>query len=147
MRAAQAMLAQGKQAIVLVPEISLTPQTIRRFAARFPGRVSVIPQQARRGRAVRRLAPGPCGQSGRDRRRALGAVCALARLGLIVLDEEHETSYKQDSDDSPSGQPLYHARDVAVQLGKLTGASVILGSATPSLETYLPRAARRVYTA
>jgi primosomal protein N' (replication factor Y) len=69
----------------------------------------------------------------------------LPRLGLIVLDEEHETSYKQDNEESAARSPAYHARDVAVQLGRLTGSTVILGSATPSLETYL-RARRNEFT-
>ncbi len=145
LRATEATLAQGKQAIVLVPEISLTPQTIRRFAARFPGRVSVMHSKLSDGERydVWRQA-----RSGKvdvivGARSALFA--PLSRLGLIVLDEEHETSYKQDSSDSSPGAPLYHARDVAVQLGKLTGAVVILGSATPSLETHL-RAQRGEFT-
>lgn len=145
MRAAQAMLAQGKQAIILVPEISLTPQTIRRFAARFPGRVSVMHSKLGEGERYDVWRQARAGKVDVIVGARSALFAPLARLGLIVLDEEHETSYKQDSDDSPPGHPLYHARDVAVQLGKLTGAAVILGSATPSLETYL-RARRAEFT-
>jgi primosomal protein N' (replication factor Y) len=137
LRATDETLAQGKQAIILVPEISLTPQTIHRFAARFLGRVSVMHSKLSDGERYdvwRRARAGKVDV-------IVGARSAifapLPRLGLIVLDEEHETSYKQDSEDSALGTPLYHARDVAIQLGKLTGSIVILGSATPSLESHL----------
>ena len=145
LRAAEAMLAQGKQVIALVPEISLTPQTIRRFAARFPGRVSVIHSRLSEGERydVWRLARAGKVDVIVGARSALFA--PLPRLGLIVLDEEHETSYKQDDEESAARSPAYHARDVAIQLGKLTGSTVILGSATPSLETYL-RARRNEFT-
>ena len=145
LRAAEAILAQGKQVIALVPEISLTPQTIRRFAARFPGRVSVIHSRLSEGERydVWRLARAGKVDVIVGARSALFA--PLPRLGLIVLDEEHETSYKQDDEESAARSPAYHARDVAVQLGRLTGSTVILGSATPSLETYL-RARRNEFT-
>ncbi len=145
LRATEEVLAQGKQAIVLVPEISLTPQTIHRFAARFPGRVSVMHS---------RLSDGERYDVWRQTRAgkvdvivgARSAILApLARLGLIVLDEEHETTYKQDSEDSAPGTPLYHARDVAIELGRLTHSTVVLGSATPSLESHL-RAQRGEFT-
>ena len=145
LQATEAVLREGKQAIILVPEISLTPQTIRRFAARFPGRVSVIHSRLSEGERydVWRLARAGKVDVIVGARSALFA--PLPRLGLIVLDEEHETSYKQDSEDSTPNSPLYHARDVAIQLGNLTGSAVILGSATPSLETYL-RAQRGEFT-
>jgi primosomal protein N' (replication factor Y) len=145
LRAAEAMLAQGKQVIALVPEISLTPQTIRRFAARFPGRVSAIHSKLSEGERydVWRLARAGKVDVIVGARSALFA--PLPRLGLIVLDEEHETSYKQDDEESAARSPAYHARDAAIQLGKLTGATVILGSATPSLETFL-RARRNEFT-
>jgi len=130
LRAVAEVLAQGRRAVVLVPEISLTPQTVRRFAARFPGRVAVLHSALtegerydtwRRARAgLVDIVIGP--------RSAL--FTPLASLGLIILDEEHDGSYKQDA---PS--PRYHARDVAIQLARLSGATAILGSATPSLES------------
>ncbi|MEK9659644.1 MAG: primosomal protein N', partial [Chloroflexota bacterium] len=123
-------LDRGRQAIVLVPELSLTPQAVARFEARFPGRVAVLhsglsPAQAwaawwraRRGEAD--VVVGP--------RSAVFA--PLERVGLVVVDEEHEPAYKQ-----ADNQPRYHARAVALALGGLTGAAVVLGSATPDVVT------------
>ena len=135
LRAIASVLSAGKQAIVLVPEISLTPQTIRRFAARFPGRVGVIHSRLSRGERYdtwRRIRAGKIDI-------VIGPRSALfqplPRLGLIVMDEEHSNSYKQD--DLLSRRLVrYHAREVALELGRLTGSPVILGSATPSLEMY-----------
>ena len=133
MRALQATLEAGRRAIVLVPEISLTAQTVRRFEARFPGRVAVMHSQLSLGQRyaawdrVRRGAAdvviGP--------RSALFA--PISRLGLVVLDEAHDGSYKQAD---PIPLPSYHARDTAIALASLTGAAVILGTATPDLVTY-----------
>ena len=124
-------LKKGKTAIVLVPEISLTPQTVSRFTQNFPDLVAV--QHSR-------MSPGERYDSWRKLKDgqfkiAIGPRSAifapLNNLGLIVVDEEHESSYKQyDS------QPLYHARDVAVIRGTFNNAVVVLGSATPSLESY-----------
>lgn len=121
----------GKRGIVLVPEISLTPQTVERFASRFPGRVAVLHSQLSTGErfdewhAIRDgaydVVIGP--------RSAIFA--PQPDLGLIVLDEEHEWTYKQQEH-----VPRYHARDVAVKLAGLCGATVLLGSATPDVETY-----------
>ena len=132
LRAVESTLRRGRQAIVLVPEISLTPQTIRRFAARFPQGLGVIHSALsdgerydtwRRIRAGRlQLVVGP--------RSALFA--ALPNIGLIVLDEEHESAYKQSD-----VMPTYHARAVALQIAAQHGSVVILGSATPDLETYI----------
>ncbi|MBN1348798.1 primosomal protein N' [candidate division KSB1 bacterium] len=124
-------LSRGKGAIVLVPEISLTPQTVRRFQSNFPGQVAVLHS---------RMSPGERYDSWRRLRSgqfkiAVGARSAIfapiENIGLIVVDEEHEASYKQFETN-----PLYHARDVAVMRGKLNQAAVILGSATPSSESY-----------
>src|SRR6266540_2649050 len=128
-------LAQGKGAIVLVPEISLTPQTVERFKARFNSGqfqtlVAVLHshlsagerhdewQKIRQGRA--RIVIG-----------ARSAIFApVDPLGILIVDEEHEHSYKQEE------SPRYHARDVAVVRGQMEGAVVVLGSATPSMESF-----------
>ena len=129
-------LAHGRQAIVLVPEIALTPQTVARFAGRFPGRVTVIHSGLSSGerydvwRKIREgafdVVVGP--------RSALFA--PLSRLGLIVLDEEHEPSYKQDAEVWGSFKIFYDARAAARKLAELVGGVLILGSATPSMESY-----------
>jgi primosomal protein N' (replication factor Y) len=128
-------LEQNRGAIVLVPEISLTPQTVERFKARFSaGRLQTLVavlhshlsagerhdewHKIRQGRA--RIVIG-----------ARSAIFAPVQpLGLIIVDEEHESSYKQEE------APRYHARDVAIVRGQMEGATVVLGSATPSLESY-----------
>ena len=137
LRAIAEVLGRGQQAIVLVPEIALTPQTIRRFAARFPGRVTVWHSELAEGERFdvwRRVRTDhSAAQVVVGSRSAL--FLPFPRLGLIVLDEEHESSYKQER------TPRYHVRTAAVELGRITGAPVILGSATPALETYF--AARR----
>ena len=129
LRAVARVLRQGRSAIVLVPEIALTPQTIRRFGARFADTIAVMHSRLSPGERYdqwRRLRAG-------ELRLVVGsrsAVFAPMRdLGLVVVDEEHETSYKQER------TPRYHARDVAVQLARLSGATCILGSATPDLDT------------
>ena len=124
------VLAQGRGAIVLVPEISLTPQTVARFRARFGDQVAVLHSALSEGErydAWRQL------RSGR-RRIAVGARSALfapvAELGVIVVDEEHDGSYKQ------SEAPRYQARDMAVIRSAQEGALCVLGSATPALESW-----------
>jgi primosomal protein N' (replication factor Y) len=133
LRAVSDTLAAGRRAIVLVPEISLTAQTVRRFEARFPGQVAVMHSQLSLGQRYAvwdRVRSGEADVLIGPR----GALFApMSRLGLIVLDEAHDGSYKQSE---PIPLPAYHARDVALALGRFTGASVILGSATPDLETY-----------
>jgi primosomal protein N' (replication factor Y) (superfamily II helicase) len=123
-------LARGQRGIVLVPEIALTPQALERYAGRFPGRVALLHSGLSDGERLdewRRIRAGEVDI-------VLGSRSALfapvERLGLIVVDEEHEGAYKQDR------RPTYHARDVAVRLGALNGAAVVLGSATPSVESY-----------
>ena len=125
-------LAAGRTGIVLVPEIALTPQTVRRFRAHFGDRVAVLHSRLSAGERYdqwRQL------RSGRYRvvigpRSAV--LAPLSDVGLIVVDEEHEASYKQFD---PA--PRYHARDVAVMRAHLDGAVCVLGSATPSLESVL----------
>ena len=129
-------LRRGHQAIVLVPEIALTPQTVARFAGRFPGRVTVIHSELTTGerydvwRAIRAgqydIVVGP--------RSALFA--PMDRLGLIVIDEEHESTYKQDAEQWGSFKVFYDARRVARQYAQMTGSLLIMGSATPSLDVY-----------
>ncbi|MBI4418553.1 MAG: DEAD/DEAH box helicase, partial [Ignavibacteriales bacterium] len=125
------ILSRGKTAIVLVPEISLTPQTVRRFRVHFGDRVAVMHSQMSIGERFDawRLA--------RDGKVSIvigprSAIFApLANPGLLVVDEEHEASYKQFD-----AVPRYNARDVAVYRASLANAVVILGSATPSVESY-----------
>ncbi len=133
MRAIAYALAEGETAVVLVPEIALTPQTVRRFAARFPGRVAVMHS---------RLTDGERYDTWRRARAGLFDIIVgprsalftpLPNLGVIVLDEEHDPSYKQTP---PVPPPYYHARETAIELGRLTGAVVIMGSATPDVVTY-----------
>lgn len=130
LRAVERVLAQGRQAIVLVPEISLTPQAIQRFASRFSQTLGMIHSGLSDGerydtwRRIRagqiRVVVGP--------RSALFA--PLDDVGLIVLDEEHDASYKQSDT-----MPAYHSRDVALRIAAIHGAVVVLGSATPDLVT------------
>ncbi|HYJ05089.1 MAG TPA: primosomal protein N' [Chthoniobacterales bacterium] len=133
LQAIRSTLVRGKTAIVLVPEISLTPQTVERFKSRFAeaqDTVAVLHSHLSEGE---RHDEWHKVQSGRARIvvGARSAVFApLENLGLIVVDEEHETSYKQEE------APRYHARDVAVVRAKMEQCAVLLGTATPSLESY-----------
>ncbi len=133
MRAIANAISEGQQAIVLVPEIALTPQTVRRFAARFPGRVAVLHS---------RLTDGERYDTWRRARQGLFDIVVgprsalftpLPNLGVIVLDEEHDPSYKQTP---PVPPPYYHTRETAVALSQIIGATVIMGSATPDIVTY-----------
>ena len=126
----QSVLEQGKQVIVLIPEIALTYQTVRRFYEYFENQVSILHsrlsqgerydqmQQAREGRVKVMIGP----------RSAL--FTPFPNLGMIIIDEEHENSYKSET------MPRYHAREVAIQRGKMEQAQVVLGSATPSVDSY-----------
>ena len=128
-------LEQGKGAIVLVPEISLTPQTVERFKARF----SHGPQKTLVAVLHSHLSTGERHDEWHKIRQGRARIVIGARsavfapvepLGLIIVDEEHENSYKQEE------SPRYHARDVAIVRGQMENAAVVLGSATPSLETF-----------
>jgi primosomal protein N' (replication factor Y) len=137
-QAIQEVIRFGRQAIVLVPEISLTPQTVERFRQRF-GAVAVLHSHlsdAERHWHWQQIAEGAVSV-------VVGARSAIfapaPNLGLIVLDEEHETSFKQES------VPRYHARDVAVARAEAEGIPLVLGSATPSLESW-HRAQTGAYT-
>lgn len=134
----QGMIERGKQCIVLIPEIALTYQTLLRFYKRFGDRVSVMNSTLSAGEKF--------DQCERARKGELDVIIGprsalfvpFPNLGMIVIDEEHEPSYKSES------MPRYHAREVAAYLAKLKGASLVLGSATPSLEAYY-RAKRGEY--
>jgi len=131
LRALEQAIALGRRAIVLVPEIALTPQTIDRFTSRFPRRVGVFHSKLSIGEQFDqwwRIKEGAFDVVIGSR----GAIFApQPDLGLIVIDEEHEWAYKQQEQ-----SPRYHARDVAIRLAELTGSVVILGSATPDVTTY-----------
>jgi primosomal protein N' (replication factor Y) len=138
LRAIEEMIQQGREVLVLVPEISLTPQTIQRFRGRC-GEVAVLHSHladAERGGHWRRIFEGKV----KVVVGARSAVFAPTRnLGLIVIDEEHESTFKQET------TPRYHARDVAVMRARLEGIPILLGSATPSLESW-QNAQRGQYT-
>lgn len=133
LRAVERVLAQGRQSILLVPEIALTTQLVRRFMARFPGKVSVVHSGLSTGERYdnwRRARNGELGV-------IVGARSALFSplpdIGLIILDEEHDDSYKQDA--FTLKPPFYHARDVAIEMMRNNRGTVILGSATPDVRT------------
>lgn len=131
LQALSRVIATGRQGICLIPEIALTRQTVERFAGRFPGRVALLHSGLSPGERFdewQRIAGG-------DADIAIGPRSALfaplPNLGLIIIDEEHEWTYKQDDK-----SPRYHARDVALRLAELKEAVVILGSATPDVASY-----------
>ncbi len=129
-KAAQHALAQNKTAIILVPEISLTPQLIHRFRSRFGDKVGVIHSRLSDGERLDTFDRIKNGYY----KIIIGARSALyapvKNLGLIVVDEEHDTSYKQEN------SPRYHGRDSALVRGKFNECAVVLGSATPSMESF-----------
>ena len=124
------VLNKKEGAIILIPEISLTPQTVSRFVGRFGANVAVLHSRLSDGERYDQWQKVRSGEASI----VIGARSAIFApvpdLGLIVIDEEHETSYKQDS------SPRYHARDVAIQRSKLENCIVVLGTATPSLESF-----------
>ena len=128
-RLIQGALDKGKTAILLVPEISLTPQMTERFIARFGEKVAILHSGLSNGEKYdewRKVERG-------DAQVVVGARSAifapLKNLGVIIIDEEHEATYKQDSN------PRYHAREVAILRAQYNQAALVLGSATPSLES------------
>ncbi len=125
------VVKRGKKGIALVPEISLTPQTIERFAARFPGKVAVLHSRLSLGERFDEWQ----GIKNGEYDVVIGPRSAIfapqPNLGLIIIDEEHDWAYKQK--DIP---PYYHARDVALKLARLTGATVVMGSATPDVTSF-----------
>jgi primosomal protein N' (replication factor Y) len=139
LQALAAMISRGKRGIVLVPEIALTAQAIHRFVGRFPGRVAIIHSALTDGERYdewRRIRAGQVDV-------VIGSRSALFSplpdLGIIILDEEHEPAYKQNE-----RRPTYHAREVAITLGRILHIPVVLGSATPSVESFY-RAERAEY--
>lgn len=138
MKLIQKVIEEGKQAIVLIPEIALTYQTVQRFCGRFGDKVSVINSRLSQGERYDQFKRARRGEI----QIMVGPRSALftpfSRLGLIVIDEEHETSYKSEN------SPRYHARETAIYRAALENARVVLGSATPSLEAY-SRALRGEY--
>ncbi|MGG3466617.1 primosomal protein N' [Neobacillus pocheonensis] len=134
----QEVIEKGQEAIVLVPEISLTPQMVNRFKGRFGDLVAVLHSGLSAGekydewRKIQR----------KEVKVVVGARSAIfapfENLGIIIIDEEHETSYKQEE------MPRYHAKDVAIERAKTYNCPVVLGSATPSLESFA-RAQKKVY--
>jgi primosomal protein N' (replication factor Y) len=130
LRAITEVISRGRTALVLVPEISLTPLTVSRFSRRFPGLVTVLHSGMTGGE---RLDSWNLAKLG-ERRIVIGprsAVFApLPDLGIIVVDEEHDSSYKQNE------LPRYNSRDLAIVRGTMEGIPVILGSASPSMESY-----------
>ncbi len=138
LQAIERVLQRGEEAIVLVPEISLTPQMVERFRGRFGEKVAVLHSGLSIGekydewRKIQR----------KEVQVVVGARSAIfapfENLGIIIIDEEHETSYKQEE------SPRYHAKDVAIKRGTLNNCPVVLGSATPTLEAYA-RTTRQVY--
>jgi primosomal protein N' (replication factor Y) len=130
LRAVQEVLLKGQQAIILVPEIALTPQTVRRFLARFPGQVGLVHSRLSTGERYdtwRRARQGDLGVIVGPRS---ALFTPLPNLGLIVVDECHDDTYYQGEI-----QPFYHARHAAVAYAELTGAICLLGSATPDLSS------------
>lgn len=125
------VIRRGQQAIVLVPEIALTPQTLNRFAARFGERVSVLHSGLSLGERFDQWWKTYHGEVDVVVGARSAVFAPTPNLGLIVLDEEHESTYKQEE-----GSIRYHTRDVAIQRCALVQGQVILGSATPALESY-----------
>lgn len=130
LQAIKECLDSGREAIVLVPEISLTPQMVERFKGRFGDLVAVMHSRLSQGERYDEWRKIQLSQA----KVVVGARSAVfapfKKIGMIIIDEEHETSYKQEE------SPKYHARDIALWRCEQHGATLILGSATPSLETY-----------
>ncbi|MCB1113867.1 MAG: primosomal protein N' [Chlamydiia bacterium] len=131
LQAIQKALDQNKGAILMVPEIALTEQTIERFRSRFEGHIAILHHRLSEGERLdewHRVRKG-------EARIVIGARSAIfspvQNLGIIIIDEEHEDTYKQSDE-----HPRYHAREVAIMRAKILGIPVVLGSATPALETF-----------
>ena len=126
----ETVLSAGKQAIVLIPEIALTYQTVMRFYGRFGDKVSVIHSKMSAGERYDQMERAKTGEISVMIGPRSAVFTPFSNLGLIIIDEEHEGSYKSET------MPKYHAREVAKKRCELSGASLVLGSATPSIESY-----------
>jgi len=133
------IIEEGKQAIVLIPEIALTYQTVMRFYSRFGDKISIINSRLSKGEKFDQFERAKNGQISVMIGPRSALFTPFANLGIIIIDEEHESSYKSES------IPRYHAREVAIQRANTAEASVVLGSATPSIEAYY-RALDKKYT-
>ena len=131
-------LRMGRRAIALVPEIALTYQTIERFAARFAGRIAVLHSGLTDGERFDQWWKIRRGEYDIVIGSRSAVMAPVPNLGLIVIDEEHEWTYKQHD-----AMPRYHSRDVALRLAELTGAVVVMGSASPDVATYFGGLRRR----
>lgn len=131
LRAAQEALDQGRQVVCLVPEIALASQTVERFAARFAGRVALLHSGLTPGQQRDEWDRVYQGESDVVIGPRSALFAPVTNLGLVILDEEHEWTYKQDD-----VVPRYHARDVARELARASGAVMILGSATPDVQSF-----------
>lgn len=124
------VVAMGRQAIVLIPEIALTYQTLLRFYKRFGERVSVMNSSLSPGERYDQIERAKAGEIDVIIGPRSALFTPFENLGMIIMDEEHESSYKSEA------SPKYHARETAIEIAARSGASVVLGSATPSLEAY-----------
>lgn len=124
------VIAEGKQAIVLIPEIALTYQTVMRFYQRFGDRVSIINSRLSKGERYDQMLRSKRGEINVMIGPRSALFTPFERLGLIIIDEEHEGTYKSEQ------TPRYHARETAIARAAMEGASVVLGSATPSMEAF-----------
>ena len=124
------VVGQGRQAIVLIPEIALTYQTVMRFYRCFGDRVSIMNSRLSAGERYDQMMRAKRGEVDVMIGPRSALFTPFPALGIIIIDEEHEASYKSET------VPRYHARETAIQRAKMTDAVVVLGSATPSLESY-----------
>ncbi|MCR5795323.1 MAG: primosomal protein N' [Solobacterium sp.] len=138
LRLAQEAIEKGRQVLILVPEIALTPQMIERVSKRFGSGLAIYHSRLNPQEKYEQYRLVSSGRAGIVVGTRSAVFMPFSDLGLIIMDEEHDTSYKQDN------QPCYHCRDIAIQRGRHHHCKVILGSATPSLESYA-RALKNVY--
>ena len=136
LRAIEAVLGQGRSAIFLVPEIALTPQTVRRVSERFPGQVAIVHGSLPIGERYDTWQRARAGKIAVIVGTRSALFTPMPNLGLIVMDEEHDSSYKQSPQAYLRSEPHYHARAAAEYLAEQQCAALILGSATPDLGTW-----------